>query len=183
MSELDQPNPPVAGRAGLFSLSRSHSAYSATILLSISSALSGILGLVRTKYIAYVFGAGRVADAYNTAFQLPDMINYFLIGGVASITLVSILNRHREAGDEGGADRALSVVLVGMTVVLGAAIVLAEVLAPVYVRVFLPRLDGPTAALCTHLTRLLLPAQLFFFAGGALGSEAAGAEDISFTRR
>jgi putative peptidoglycan lipid II flippase len=98
------------------------------------------------------------------------MINYFLVGGVASITLVSILNRHREAGDEEGADRALSVVLVAMIAVLGMGIVLAELVAPVYTRVFFPKLDGATAALCTHLTRILLPAQLFFFAGGVLGS-------------
>ena len=50
-----------------------------------------MLGLVRTKYIAFVFGAGRATDAYNAAFNLPDMINYFLVGGVASITLVSML--------------------------------------------------------------------------------------------
>ncbi len=136
----------------------------------ISSLLSGVLGLVRTKYIAFVFGAGRVTDAYNAAFNLPDMINYFLIGGVASITLVSILNRYREAGDEEGADRALSVVLVAMVAVLGVGVVIAEIFAPAYTRVALNFSDPETAALCTHLTRILLPAQLFFFAGGVLGS-------------
>jgi putative peptidoglycan lipid II flippase len=162
-------NPP-AQRSSLFSLSRAHTAQSATLLLMVSSLLSGVLGLVRTKYIAFVFGAGRVTDAYNAAFNLPDMIYYFLVGGVASITLVSILNRHREAGDEDGADRALSVVLLAMIAVLGTGIVLAEFFAPVYTRVFFPKLDPATAALCTHLTRILLPAQLFFFAGGVLGS-------------
>lgn len=136
----------------------------------ISSVLSGLLGLVRTKYIAHVFGAGSVTDAYNAAFNLPDMISYFLVGGVASITLVNMLNRHREAGDEEAADRALSVVLVAMTVVLGACILLAEFFAPIYTRIFFNKLDPATAALCTHLTRILLPAPLFFFAGGALGS-------------
>jgi len=136
----------------------------------ISSLLSGALGLVRTKYIAFVFGAGRTTDAYNAAFNLPDMINYFLVGGVASITLVSILNRHREAGDEEGADRALSVVLLAMIAVLGTGILLAEIFAPVYTRVFFPALDPATAGLCTRLTRILLPAQLFFFVGGVLGS-------------
>jgi putative peptidoglycan lipid II flippase len=62
------------------------------------------------------------------------------------------------------------VVLVAMTVVLGAGIMLAEILAPVYTRVFFRKLDPDTAKLCTHLTRILLPAQLCFFAGGALGS-------------
>jgi len=151
-------------------LSGRQTAFSATLLLMVSSLLSGLLGLVRTKYIAHVFGAGPATDAYNAAFNLPDMINYFLVGGVASITLVNILNRHREAGDEDAADRALSVVLVAMTVVLGSGLLLAEFLAPAYTHLFFGKLDPATSALCTHLTRILLPAQLFFFAGGALGS-------------
>ncbi len=167
MSPTTQPN---LARISLFSLSRQHSAFSATILLSLSSLLSAILGLLRVKFIAHVFGAGHVTDAYNAAFQLPDMISYFLVGGVASITLVSILNRFREAGDEDGADRALSVVLVGMVVVLGVAILFAELLAPLYTRTFFGGFDPATSSLCTHLTRLLLPAQLCFFAGGVLGS-------------
>ncbi len=166
--------PPAPGRLaqvlGLFRLSHTHSASSAALLLGLSSLLSGVLGLVRSKYIAVTFGATGVTDAYNAAFNLPDMINYFLVGGVASITLVSILNRHREAGDEDGADRALSVVLLAMIAVLGTGILLAEIFAPLYTRVFFPRLDPANAALCTRLTRILLPAQLFFFTGGVLGS-------------
>ena len=135
-----------------------------------ASLLSGVLGLVRTKYIALVFGATGVTDAYNAAFNLPDMISYFLVGGVASITLVNILSRYREAGDDAGADRALSIVLNAMMVVLGGGILVAEIVAPWYTAAFFPKLNAETAALCTHLTRLLLPAQFFFFVGGVLGS-------------
>jgi putative peptidoglycan lipid II flippase len=174
VSQLPLPIPPHAPRPeptrSLFSTSRQHSAFSATLLLMISSVLSGLLGLLRTKYIAHVFGAGHITDAYNAAFNLPDMINYFLVGGVASITLVNILSRFRETGDDEGADRSLSVVLVAMTVVLGLGILLAEWGAPLYTHLFFNKLDPDTARLCTHLTRILLPAQLFFFAGGALGS-------------
>lgn len=177
MSDASIPSPSAPGGKrtprkafSLFSLSRQHSALSATILLGVSSLLSGLLGLVRQKYIAHVFGAGHVTDAYNAAFQLPDMINYFLVGGVASITLVNILSRFREAGDDEGADRALSIVLLGMTAVLSAGILLAELFAPLYTRTFFGGLDPETAALCTHLTRILLPAQLFLFAGGVLAS-------------
>jgi len=167
-----QPNPavPPASRLGIFSLKRQHSATSATLLLMVSSILSGLLGLARTWYIAHVFGAGRTTDAYNAAFNLPDMLSYFLVGGVASITLVSMLSRFREANDDAGADRALSAILVAMTVVLTVVILLAEIFAPLYTHIFFGKLDPETAALCTHLTRILLPAQLFFFAGGVLGS-------------
>jgi putative peptidoglycan lipid II flippase len=128
-----------------------------------SNLLSGVLGLVRTKYINHIFGAGAATDAYNAAFQLPDMISYFLVGGVGSVTLVTMLTRF-------GEDRTLSVVLNAMLLVLGAAVLLGELLAPLYTRVAFPRFDVERAALCTNLTRLLLPAQLFFFAGGVFGA-------------
>jgi putative peptidoglycan lipid II flippase len=151
--------------------SASHSAFSATLLLMLSSLLSGVLGLVRVKYINFIFGAGPQTDAYNAAFELPDMLAYFLVGGVASISLVTILNRYKAEGDEEGGDRAISVVLNAMILVLTAAILLAEVLAPFYTRIKFPGFNAQEAALCTSLTRLLLPAQLFFFIGGVIGSK------------
>jgi putative peptidoglycan lipid II flippase len=151
--------------------SATHTAFSATLLLMASTLLSGVLGLVRTKYIAYLFGAGAVTDAYYAAFQLPDMIYYFLIGGVVSTSLVTMLNRYQKVGDEAGGDRALSVVLNAMLVVLGIGVVLGEIFAPLYTRVAFKDFDPERAALCVSLTRVLLPAQLFFFAGGVLGSK------------
>jgi putative peptidoglycan lipid II flippase len=150
--------------------SASHSVFSATVLLMLSTLLSGVLGLIRTKYINYIFGAGPETDAYNAAFQLPDMIAYFLVGSVASISLVTILNRYRAQGDEEGADRALSIVLNAMIVVLSAGILLAEIFAPIYTRIAFRGFGPREAALCTSLTRILLPAQLFFFIGGVIGS-------------
>jgi putative peptidoglycan lipid II flippase len=161
-----------AGRPNLRKrLSGDHTAFSATLLLMTSSLLSGLLGLVRTKYIAHVFVTGPETDAYNAAFQLPDMLAYFLVGGVASISLVTILNRYAHAGDEEGGDRALSIVLNAMVVVLSMAIIIAEFAAPLYTHYFFPGFVPPVAALCTSLTRILLPAQLFFFIGGVLGSK------------
>ena len=136
----------------------------------LSTLLSGVLGLVRQKYINYIFGAGPQTDAYNAAFQLPDMLAYFLVGGVASISLVTILNRYRAEGDEAGGDRALSIVLNAMIVVLGTGILLAELFAPYYVHIAFRGFDAQQASLCTSLTRMLLPAQLFFFIGGVVGS-------------
>jgi putative peptidoglycan lipid II flippase len=142
------------------------------MLLMASSLLSGVLALVRIKYVNYLFGAGPLQDAYRAAFKLPDLLNYFLIGGAASISLITVLNRYREAGDEDGADQALSVILTTMLVVLGAGVVLTEVFAPQYVWLANKgfRSAPETAALCTALTRLLLPAQLFFFIGSVMSS-------------
>jgi len=132
--------------------------------------LSSIFGLLRNMYIARLFGRGWKADAFLAAFQLPDQIAYFLVGGAASITFVTILTRYREAGREAQGERSLSVILTTMYIVLGSAIGLAEIFAPWYVRHFFSGFDQEKAALCVQLTRILLPAQLCFFAGGVFGA-------------
>jgi len=133
---------------------------------------SRVIGLVKTKYIAYLLGRTAAADAFNAAFQLPDMLSYFLIGGAASITFVTMLTRYRDQGHDAEGERAMSVILTTMGLVLGTAIVLAEFAAPLLVRLLLRGFesDPAKAALCVHLTRILFPAQLFFLAGGVFAA-------------
>jgi len=150
--------------------SHAHSAFSATLVLMASTLLSSVFGMLRNMYIAWLFGRGMEADAFLAAFQLPDMIAYFLVGGAASITFVTILTRYRDTGREEEGLRSLSVILTTMYLVLGGAIIIAEFLAPLYVRWWFNGFDAQKVALCVHLTRILLPAQLFFFAGGVFGS-------------
>ena len=175
----DPTTPSLAGdgapqvRSNLLSrLAGKHSAGSAAILLMFSAILSGLLGLVRIKVINTLWGAGPEQDAYQAAFKLPDLLAYFLIGGAASISLITVLNRYREAGDEEGADRALSVILTTMLVVLGIGVLLAEIFAPQYVLLANKgfRIHPIPAAYCIAMTRIILPAQLFFFIGSVMGS-------------
>lgn len=182
MNQLPPTRPPAGGPAqkpapstfrralAILRPSHRHSAFSASIILMVSAFLSRIIGLVRVKIIAYLFGAGLQTDAYLAAFQLPDMISYFLVGGTASIVFVTLLSRYRETGQEAEGERAMSIILTVMFCVLGVAIVLAEIFAPLYVRIFMPKFTPEQAALCTYMTRIVLPAQLFFFAGGVFGS-------------
>ena len=150
--------------------SHAHTAFSATLVLMVSTFLSRIIGLVRVKYILWLFGRGMTADALNGAFVLPDMISYFLVGGAGSIAFVTILTGYRDTGREAEGQRSLSVILSTMYIVLGAAIVLAEIFAPWYIHWWFNGYDADKAALCVSLTRILLPAQLFFFAGGVFGA-------------
>jgi putative peptidoglycan lipid II flippase len=171
-----QPPPPSAPESRLTRAlnilrpSHSHTAYTATLLLMGSAILSRFMGLIRYKYVAMAFGRGMQADALNAAFVLPDMISYFLVGGAASITFVSILTRYRDTGREAEGERSLSVILTTMALVLGAAVLLAELATPWFVAYYYPHFDQTKSALCISLTRILLPAQLCFFAGGVFGA-------------
>jgi putative peptidoglycan lipid II flippase len=179
----EEPNPAVASRhRSLFAFlrpSHSHTTTSATLLLTLSALLSRVIGLIRDQYIAYKFGAGHNTDAYNVAFYLPEWINYLLVGGAASITFVTILDRYRATNDEAEGERALSIILNTMVIVLGSAILLAEIFTPLFTRIYFDP-ASPEGILCTRITRILLPAQLFFFSGGVLASVLLVRKQFSF---
>ena len=182
MTANDEPNPilepleapaapePVKPRRNLLGFlhpSHRHTAASATLLLTLSALLSRVIGLIRDQFIAYKFGAGHNTDAYNVAFYLPELINYLLVGGAASITFVTILERYRANNDEREGERALSIILNTMVLVLGTAIILGEIFTRYYIRLYFDP-NSPEGILSTQITRILLPGQLFFFAGGVL---------------
>ena len=152
--------------------SHAHTAFTATLLLTAAAFGSKIISLVRVKYITHLLGKSPAADAFAAMFQLPDTLTYFLIGGATSITFVTMLTRYRESGREREGEEALSVILTTMLLVLSIAVAAAELLAPAYIRVFFPGFtkNPTTFALCVHLTRIILPGQLFFFLGGIFGA-------------
>ncbi len=155
---------------GILRPSHEHSVFSASVLLAVSSVFSALVGLARGKYIAWIFGAGPQTDAYMAAFRLPDLMNNFLVGGAVSITFVTILNRYRERGEEDEGERVLFTVLNLMVLVLIAASIVLMILAAPFVRWTNPGFPEEQVAACAQMTRILLPAQIFLFAGSVLGS-------------
>jgi putative peptidoglycan lipid II flippase len=164
---------PARGFARLLRLlrpSHQHSAFSATLLLMTAVMLSRVIGYVREAYIAYAFGAGPATDAYVAGFTIPDWLNYLVAGGTASITFVSIYTRFLAEKREDEAQKTFSVIITVMTAVLGAGILLAEVFTPQISRQLFPKFSPEQMQLCVHLTRILLPAQVFFYVGGVVSA-------------
>jgi putative peptidoglycan lipid II flippase len=150
--------------------SHQHTAFSATLLLMTAVLLSRIIGYVREAYIAWAFGAGPATDAYVAGFTIPDWLNYLVAGGTASITFVSIYTRFLAENREEDAQKTFSVIITVMTAVLGAGIVLAEIFTPQISRHLFSGFTAAQLDLCVHLTRILLPAQIFFYVGGVVSA-------------
>ena len=150
--------------------SHQHSAFSATVLLMSTVMLSRVIGYVREAYIAYAFGAGGQTDAYVAAFTLPDWLNYILAGGTASITFISIYTRFLAEKREADAQKTFSVIITVMTSVFLVGILAAEIFTPQFVGWMFHGFSPEQMKLCVSLTRILLPAQIFFYVGGVVGA-------------
>jgi len=154
----------------LFQPSHRHTAFSATVLLMTAMVLSRIVGYVREAYTAWAFGAGPTTDAYIAAFQIPDFLAYLVAGGTISITFVSIYTRFLAEKRELDAQKTFSVIISVMTLVLGIGVILAEIFTPQITRLMFHHFKPEQLDLCVHLTRILLPAQIFFYVGGIVSA-------------
>jgi putative peptidoglycan lipid II flippase len=153
-----------------FRPSHQHSALSATVLLMGTVMLSRVIGYAREAYIAFAFGAEAHTDAYVAAFTLPDFLNYVLAGGAASITFISIYTRFLAEKRDADAKKTFSVVITVMTAVMIVGTIVTEIFAPQFVRWFVKDFKPDQIELCVHLTRILLPAQIFFYVGGVVSA-------------
>lgn len=141
----------------------------ASLIMMTSIFLSRFMGLFREMTIAAVGGADITVDAYRVAFVLPEILNHILASGFLSVTFIPILAGYLAENDEAGAWRIFSVVLTTFGVVLLLLIAAAMLLTPQLVAVLaIGRNDPVFLALAIRMTRIILPAQFFFFAGSLL---------------
>src|SRR6202050_4618010 len=153
-----------------FRPSHQHTAFSATLLLMSAVMLSRVIGYIREAYIAYAFGAGPQTDAYVAAFTLPDWLNYIVAGGAASITFISIYTRFLAEKRGADAQKTFSIVITVMTAVMIAGTIFTEIFTPQFVRWMFHGFSPAQVDLTVRLTRILLPAQIFFYVGGVVSA-------------
>jgi putative peptidoglycan lipid II flippase len=138
----------------------------ATLIMMASVFLSRVLGVGRESVIAALGGAGTAVDAYKAAFALPEILNHILASGFLSVTFIPIFMHYLAQKDEVGGWRVFWTILTLGGALLIALIGLGLLAAPWLVPLLVPGRDDPHfLSLVVRMTRIVLPAQFFFFVG------------------
>lgn len=141
----------------------------ASLIMMASVFLSRVIGLFREMVIAYAGGAEASVDAYQIAFVLPEILNHIVASGFLSVVFIPIFARYLAEDREADGWKVFSIILTGFGSLLLLLILLAEWLAPELVGFIAPGIKDPVVkANAIHMTRIILPAQFFFFTGGML---------------
>jgi len=125
--------------------------------------VSRLFGFARDIMLARVLGAGGVADAWQLAFQLPNLFRRLFAEGAFASAFVPLFNRHM-AEDESAARRfagEVLAVLLPILVVFGAVMMLAM---PWVLWAFANeelRGDARTYALAVMMGRIAFPYLMF----------------------
>ena len=141
----------------------------ASLIMMGSVFLSRVIGLVREMVIAYFGGADGAVDAYLVAFIIPDILNHVAASGFLSITFIPIFSKYLAGDREEEGWHVFSIILSVFGSLLVAGIILAWFFTPQLIALVSPGLTEPVYRnLAIRMTRIILPAQFFFFAGGLL---------------
>ncbi len=139
----------------------------ASFIMMASVLVSRIIGLARESAIAWVGGASFQTDAYQVAFIIPEILNHVVASGFLSITFIPIFTRYVSKGEETEGFRIFSNIFNCFGLFLLGLILISVVFAPELVRILAPGMvDGRGFDLAVEMTRIIVPAQFFFFSGG-----------------
>jgi len=129
--------------------------------------VSRILGFFRETLIAGFFGQSGTTDAYNTAFILPDLLYWLLVGGVLSAAFIPVLSEYIAKGKEDEGWRVVSSVVNLIFLTLGLLIVIGLIFTPQFLHLIVPGFEKTgNIGLAIKLTRILLIQPLFMALSG-----------------
>ena len=133
---------------------------------------SRLTGLLRVLVLAWVLGFTPLADSFNLANTVPNMLYDLVLGGIATATFIPVFVERLALDGERRAWRSISSIVTGALIVLLVASVLAAVGAPWVIDslTFLQRSSSAHSlaivaqqrAVATELLRWFVP-QIFFY--------------------
>ncbi|ODS01068.1 hypothetical protein AUC68_11840 [Methyloceanibacter methanicus] len=125
--------------------------------------ISRLLGFVRDILIAAVLGASAISDAFFVALRVPNMFRRIFAEGAFNAAFIPLYTKKlHEAGEEAAKTYAARA-LAGLTAILVAFVVLAEIAAPWLVMLLAPGFsdDADKFRLTVLLVRIAMPYLLF----------------------
>ncbi len=104
--------------------------------ISAFTILSRVLGYVRDSRIAFLLGAGTAADAYTTAYRIPNLLRRLVGEGAVSAAFIPVFSRYLAEGKKKDAWELANSTLTIITVFLTAITVIGIVFSPWVVKLF-----------------------------------------------
>lgn len=135
----------------------------ASSIMAVGTIISRVTGFIRNILAAAVLGTALLADTYNVANTMPNILYNLLVGG--ALTAIFVPQLIRSFSDADGGHAFASKLVTTISSVLLALVVIGVIFAPILVRIYAPEFATKGFENEYHLaiafTRYCLP-QIFF---------------------
>ncbi|HLH32487.1 MAG TPA: murein biosynthesis integral membrane protein MurJ [Terriglobia bacterium] len=105
-------------------------------LISAFTILSRILGYIRDSRIAFLLGAGTAADAYTTAYRIPNLLRRLVGEGAVSAAFIPVFMTYIAETKDDDAWEFANTMFTCIVIFLAAVTVVGIILSPLVVRLF-----------------------------------------------
>lgn len=131
--------------------------------VSVGTTISRIFGYVRDMLVAYLFGAGLVADAFYAAFRIPNLIRRMLGEGSFSVAFIPVFSEYLHTKTKEDTQKLINVVFTSILLITTVFTVLGMFFAPLLVKIIAWGFtsDPEKMQLTIELTRLMFPFLVF----------------------
>src|SRR5437763_9053521 len=128
-------------------------------LISALTILSRIFGYIRDSRIAFLLGAGTAADAYTTAYRIPNLLRRLVGEGAVSAAFIPVFSRYLAEDKKEEAWEFANTMLTVITIFLTLFTIAGILLSPLIVRLFASGFgDTPgKLELTAALNRIMFP--------------------------
>jgi putative peptidoglycan lipid II flippase len=137
--------------------------FRASGVMAIGTVFSRITGFIRNILTVAVLGTALLADTYNVANTMPNILYNLLVGG--ALTAIFVPQLIRSFNDEDGGHAFASRLITTVSIILMSLVVIGVLLAPALVRLYAPEFATTgfeqEYRLAIAFTRYCLP-QIFF---------------------
>lgn len=155
---------------------KSETIASAAVIVASFSILSRVVGFVRDRILAGMFGASDALDIYFAAFRIPDFFFQLVVVGALSASFIPLFTKYYGKKKNRRAWKLTSNMLNIMAIVFGVITVIMILLAPILAPIIAPGFDATKQASVVDLTRIMLLAQLLLACSMVFGSVLQGAK-------
>jgi putative peptidoglycan lipid II flippase len=137
--------------------------FRASGIMAIGTILSRLTGFVRALLAVAVLGTALLADTFNVANTMPNILYNLLVGG--ALTAIFVPQLVRSFDDQDGGHGFASRLVTTISLILLALVVVGVLFAPALVRLYAPEFSTPgfeaEREIAIAFTRYCLP-QIFF---------------------
>src|SRR5947199_10250565 len=111
-------------------------------LISALTIVSRVCGYIRDSRIAFLLGAGTAADAYTTAYRIPNLLRRLVGEGAVSAAFIPVFSRYLAEDKKKEAWEFANAMLTMITIFLTGLTALGIIFSPFIVTVFASGFSG-----------------------------------------
>jgi putative peptidoglycan lipid II flippase len=146
-----------------------------TAAMAVGTTLSRFTGFLRVAAMAFALGVAetRLADAYNVANNIPNIVYELILGGILTSVFVPVFVQQVQSRSREDAWRSAQAVMTVAVVVLGLVMLVGILAAPWIVKLYTLRVPAADRAelqpLATFFLRIFMP-QIALYGLGAVAT-------------